>query len=115
MLGNKAYRKDFILYKGSDFIYQVPLSEIYVSPITYETVTFEGGAKLKADSTKAFEITAELVENNKELKIYVVSADTEDITVSGIYKFAIDMSKNGVINTILVGEITVEEDISQIA
>lgn len=115
MKENKAYRKDFVLYKGSKFYFSVPLSDIYVPPVNGATPNFEGGAKLKADSTKKFAIIASLENDDKDLTLLVSPTDSTAIEVAGIYNFAIDMTKNGDIYTILVGEITVEEDVSKIA
>lgn len=109
---DRAFQRNYTLYKGSTFAKSILLSEIYYDVDITKTYSVSGGAKLKSDPSKNFPLIGGV---NPETGILIFSVDEEDISSInnfGEYDYAVDIACDGDINTALEGIIYVKDDVS---
>lgn len=109
------FNRNYALNKGCHFVQTIFLESIYVIlPEGTDPVTAEGGARLKTDVTKNFQIPVTVSSDRLTMSILMSSANTTAIPESGDYEYAIDITCDGIVKTVLEGSLLVKDDISKI-
>jgi hypothetical protein len=83
---------------------------VSLNPVASYSVSV--GAKLSSDDSQFIQMYGELIEDNSKLRISLNSVDSSNIPIDGEYNYAVDISLDGVINTILEGTIITKKDVS---
>lgn len=109
----KIFSRNYSIRVGSTFSEEILLSDIWVTLDPALTYTVEAGMTLISDFTKKHVITGALSSGNTILTISMAVAVTEAITNLGDYNFAVDIATAGIVQTVLEGNILVQEDVSK--